>query len=349
MFATIIAGFPLSVSAQTTLLGIYEGNQGWDMARVRALETWQGRGHAVLLLFTSWDPAPKTRDNLFGQQLPAIWNNGNVPVITWEPFTGNRTEPDIVQQIATGRHDAYIASWAAGLRGFLAGPDRVLHTYDDRRAYIRLAHEMNGDWYPWGQAPPGDYVEMWRRVRRAFEDLGLGTSHLQWVWTVNHADVGFYAAEQYYPGDAWVDWVGLDGYNWGASKAWSTWTTPAEVFTPMLDRLRAISGRPMSVTETSSTAHTAGGASLAAKNEWIRQFFAWAPRAGLRMVCWFNADTDADFSVFGGRTGDVVFRTGRTSYRAYSAYRQSIAAGDTLLSSSGTDPRLLSDAAFEGR
>ncbi len=59
----------------TALLGIYYGNQGWKMDQVGHLETWQGKKHAVVNLFTNWCNRSTTINNLFGQQLVNIWNN----------------------------------------------------------------------------------------------------------------------------------------------------------------------------------------------------------------------------------------------------------------------------------
>ena len=176
------------------LVGVTYGNQGWAMDRVRALEAWQSKRHAVVNLFTNWDGSTKTVDNLFAQQLPNIWANGNIPLITWEPFTGKNTPGDIERRIASGAFDGYVADWAARLKRFLDGPDGRPSSADDRRAYLRLGHEMNGDWYPWGAAvganSPSDYVAMWRRVHGAFASRGMGPAQLQWIWAVNSEDVG---------------------------------------------------------------------------------------------------------------------------------------------------------------
>lgn len=263
-----------SLPPGSALLGLYFGNQGWKMDQVRALESWLGKQHAVLLLFTNWDSSQKAMDNLFRQQLPAIWQNGNVPMISWEPFLRGATPADIESRIADGAFDAYVAAWAARLKTFLAGPDGAFDTGDDRRAYLRLAHEMNGNWYPWsagGSTSPNDYIGMWQRVHALFDDLGIGPRHLQWVWSVNHVDVGGFTAEQYFPGDGWIDWVSIDGYNWGASETWSSWTSPAAVFGDMTARMRAVTGKPVGITETAST--TSGG-TVAAKNQWVGDLFA---------------------------------------------------------------------------
>ena len=85
-----------------TLLGVYYGHQGWKMEQVQALENWQGKKHAVVNLFTDWTNSNKVINNLFGQQLPNIWKNRNVPMVTWEPFTGGNTPLDVEVRIGRG-------------------------------------------------------------------------------------------------------------------------------------------------------------------------------------------------------------------------------------------------------
>lgn len=117
MFALLVPLLASSTGAARDapmLLGVKYGNQGWDLASVRRLEAWQGRPHDVLVLFTNWDGDRRVLDNLFGQQLPAIWTHGAVPLITWEPFLGPRTPPDIVSRIAAGEFDPYINTGSSG-------------------------------------------------------------------------------------------------------------------------------------------------------------------------------------------------------------------------------------------
>ena len=349
--AAALLSLPAGAAAEGQLLvGVYYGNQGWAMDQVRALEAWQGQRHAVVNLFTSWDGSTKTKSNLFAQQLPNIWANGNVPLITWEPFTGKATPSDVERRIGAGQYDAYVTEWAGRLRSFLNGPDGARGTSDDRRAYLRLGHEMNGNWYPWGAAmggnSPADFVAMWRRVHAVFDTLGVGPAQLQWIWSVNHEDVGGFPAEAFFPGDALVDWVAVDGYNWGAGQTWSSWQTPAQVLGPMVGRLRAISARPLALTETASTTLTASGASLAYKSQWATELFDYARTAQARMVVWFNEDKETDWAVFGGAKGDGAVKYGRTSYRTYSSYRSAVMRPE-VVGSSGQG-RLISDTQFAG-
>jgi hypothetical protein len=354
--AIAVAAIPSTAGAQgQALLGVYYGNQGWKMDQVQAMEAWQGKRHAVVNLFTDWCSRAKTLDNLFNQQLPAIWANGNVPVISWEPYlcSAASTPGDVEVRAARGDYDAYLNAWADRMVAFVSGPDRTHGTADDRRVYIRLAHEMNGNWYPWGAAVGGNsaahYISMWVHVRQIFWTKGLGASNVQWIWAVNHEDVGGAPAEGYYPGDEYVDWIGIDGYNWGTSQSWSSWTPPDAVFGPMLARLRAITAKPLALTETASSSSLRGKVDVAAKSQWITQLFSYATAAstGARMIVWFNEDKETDWAVFGGSNGDETYRSGRTSYKAYQSYRAAVKAPG-LLSGDTAHPRLLDEAGFTG-
>jgi beta-mannanase len=334
--------------ATSMLIGVYYGNQGWKLEQVSAMENWQGKKMAVLNMFTNWDSNNKTVSNLFDQQLPNIWNNGNVPLVTWEPTTGATTPADIEVRIARGDYDSYIRTWSSKMKLFLSGPDTMYGNGDDRRAYLRLGHEMNGDWYPWGAAQgantPADYIAMWQHVKGIFSASGIDATRLQWIWCANNADVGGFTAESYYPGDQFVDWVAVDGYNWGTSQTWSTWTTPAETYGPMITRLRALTSKPLAITEFASTTAPQG---VSGKSTWIGDTMNYFASQNVKMVAWFNEDKETDWAVFGGTGGDGTFKYGRTTYKTYSAYKTAIITHG--ISSDTTQPRLITDAQFAGQ
>ncbi len=80
----------------------------------------------------------------------------------------------------------------------------------------------NENWYPWSpNSTPNDYILAWRHVYDIFSNKNLYSTRLQWVWSVNNADVGNYTVENYWVGDDYVDWLGIDGYNFGATQGWS--------------------------------------------------------------------------------------------------------------------------------
>lgn len=331
------------------LCGVY--NDPGRMAVLDEAERWTGTHHAVQTVFTPWSEG--AIDDLFDRILPAIWSAGRVPLLTWEPFTPtpDATDPDIAARITAGDYDAYLDRWADRLGEWLAGPDGQLGTADDRRVYLRLAHEMNGDWYPWsptvagadGATGPEGYVDLWRYVHDRLDRRGFDETHLQWVWCVNHVDVGEHRAEACYPGDRFVDWVGVDGFNWGQSQEWSTWQSPADLFSKMFDRLDDLTDRPRCVPEFASSSLTATGHDPERKAAWVREAFAYLDDR-VELCCWFNEDKETDWAVFGGAHGtDRV--VGETTRRAYSAYRDALSTLDSDTPSGG---RIVSDAAFLG-
>jgi mannan endo-1,4-beta-mannosidase len=71
----------------------------------------------------------------------------------------------------------------------------------------RPFHEMNGDWFWWGGKDPATFAKLWRQMFDYFTKT-KGLDNLLWVYAPNHGD----KTAAYYPGDAYVDLVGLDAY-----------------------------------------------------------------------------------------------------------------------------------------
>ena len=100
------------------------------------------------------------------------------------------------------------------------------------------------------------YIRAWRRIHDIFEREGA--TNVSWVWAPNGEsipDVYWNRVSAFYPGDRYVDWVGLSAYNFGTTRYWSHWSSFAEIVRPIY---RAYSARkPIMVAETAST--TNGG------------------------------------------------------------------------------------------
>jgi len=329
---------PAHASAKI-LLGSYYGDEGWNMTQVDHQEAWQGKPDAVVHLFTDWDPLHT--GNLFDQQALAVWNHGSVPMISWMPYFGVTTPIDISARIAAGEYDLYLNDWVTRMLTFLAGPDGVYSTADDRRVYLRFAHEMNSNWYMWG-IDPSAYIAMWQHVHDIFAAKGIDATRLQWVWSVNNTDHSFYPAEQYYPGDSYVDWLAMDGYNWGISQPSSGWQSPTTVFDGMLTRLHALSpSKPVAISEVGSSSDSAGIDPYADKSQWVFDLFQYTQNKNIGMVVWFNRDKEMDWATFGGQAGDESY----LAYNAYASYRLAVATlPDVLLDRNSA--RLISDADF---
>jgi hypothetical protein len=110
---------------------------------------------------------------------------------------------------------------------------------------------MNGAWYPWGRGAPGHspsaYRNAWRRIVRIFRLEGA--TNVLWVWCPNQNFSGRFPFRQYYPGDKWVDWAGLDGFNWARSPRWQSFD---EIFAGSYNAMLAITAKPIMIAETGS-------------------------------------------------------------------------------------------------
>lgn len=197
---------------------------------------------------------------------------GQVPMVTWEPHD----QP--LAAIASGAYDSYLRESAQIAKAW------------GGTLMIRFAHEMNGNWDPWDGSPQA-YVDAWRHVVSVFR--AAGADNVRWVWAPNVQAGDKYPIAPYFPGDAWIDYVGLDGYNWGA-KSGSAWRSLYEIFAGSYSIVTQLSTKPVMLTETASS-ETGGD-----KGAWIRSGFMSAiPQSFPRVsaVIWFNADKEADWRV----------------------------------------------------
>jgi mannan endo-1,4-beta-mannosidase len=71
----------------------------------------------------------------------------------------------------------------------------------------RPFHEMNGDWFWWDGKDPETFKKLWRQMFDYFTKT-KGLNNLLWVYAPNHGT----NTAVYYPGDRYVDLVGLDAY-----------------------------------------------------------------------------------------------------------------------------------------
>jgi len=87
---------------------------------------------------------------------------------------------------------------------------------------IRLGWEFNGNWYKWGGGDPATYAECWRQIVTTTRTVA---PDLVWDWTVNRGvSAGMADASQAYPGDEYVDIVGIDSYDmWPGVNNDQTW------------------------------------------------------------------------------------------------------------------------------
>jgi hypothetical protein len=200
----------------------------------------------------------------WGEGLPVasmreITEEGAVPELTWEPwnFTEGVDQPYVSDAvIASGAYDTYIRQFAVAAEEW--GSPFLL----------RYAHEMNGNWYPWGASvngnTPATYTADWQHVHNIF--TAEGASNALWVWCPNAG--GPTPVAQVFPGARYVNIIGMDGYNWG--NASGGWQTPSQIFSGLFQTVRSLDlGAPVLINETGS------GEQGGSKATWLTELFSY--------------------------------------------------------------------------
>jgi len=211
---------------------------------------------------------------------------GRKPLISWEPHKHSMAD------IAAGKYDNYIRSWAKGSAKF----GKVI--------YLRPFPEMNGNWTPWN-GDPESFVVAWRRMVEIFRQEGA--NNVVWIWAPNITDQPNSERnrmENYYPGSDYVDILAMDGYNWGTSRKWSSWKSFSEIFSEPYKRIAALGNQEIWITEMSS-AEIGGNKGL-----WIKDMFEQNKFQRLSTIIWFDENKEVDWRVQSSKGSLEAFRRG---------------------------------------
>ena len=290
--------FPATGSAAGKIgLGVYEpvGNSSGNP--IDQYTSMVGKKPAFAWAATTWQNSFGNYIQFDRAYLDAYRTRGIMPGLTWEPSRGmaekvGPNQPDFSwQQIILGRHDAYITQFAQAAAAY------------HYPFLLRVLHEMNGTWYPWGygvngNTNPADSPTAWKHIVNIFR--AAGATNVQFVYCFSRNDTGFFntygkALKRAYPGDNYVDWLGLDGYN----KSQAKWRSLQDTFKPSYQFLTSISIRPVIIFEVGSIENSTDPM---AKANWITQGFLTTipsqfPR--VQIVAWFDSQDSSglDFSL----------------------------------------------------
>jgi mannan endo-1,4-beta-mannosidase len=126
------------------------------------------------------------------------------PARTNVPFGGLRDKDVDLNALLDPKTEIH-ARWMHELDQIADG----LQELKDRGVVVlwRPFHEMNGGWFWWGGKDPDTFVRLWRQMFEYYTTTRR-LDNLIWVYAPNHGS----NTTIYYPGDRYVDLVGLDAY-----------------------------------------------------------------------------------------------------------------------------------------
>ena len=139
-----------------------------------------------------------------------IRDAGKIPIICWQSGVMGAADPSFSNDsFIHGDHDDGLQKMARRCKEF---GDTI---------YMRWAHEMNIPSSPawpghiFNHQSPDEFKEMWRHVHKIFRDEGAG--NVKWIWSINYlsSPEPFSSYNVLYPGDDYVDMIGVSGLNYG--------------------------------------------------------------------------------------------------------------------------------------
>jgi hypothetical protein len=325
---------PLPTSAQPLYWGAWIGNQltgnqpPWDMTAVTRLEEMSGGKKMSLVHFSSpfanCSSSPCSFYSFPTGPMESIRKHGSIPFFSWasQSIPSNVNEPNFqLSDVIAGTYDSYIRSFATAAKNWG-------HPF-----FLRFNWEMNGTWFPWSEGvngnKSGEFVTAWRHVHDIF--TAVGATNVSWVWCPNIDPTNRYVSlSSQYPGNSYVDWSGLDGYNWGTNPVKpGGWKTFDQLYSSTYKQIveSIAPSKPMAIGEFASTEY--GGSKAA----WIEETLARIPTAypKIRAILYFEKlDSGMDWPIETSSTATSAFARG-ISNKAYVGNEFASLGGSSIL------------------
>jgi hypothetical protein len=181
--------------AARATLGVYQGAGCSGLKRLPTFVSWLGRQPDHMLEFIPWDAL--TDGTAWAVK---CWSQAGTKSVVYSMPMLPPDRSATLAQGAAGKFDALFDRYA-----------RILVQYGYGDSIIRLGWEFNGHWYPWESGvDPQSWIAYWRRIVTIMRAVPGANFKFDWNpaggWTKHKAD-------QAYPGDEYVDIIGLDYYN----------------------------------------------------------------------------------------------------------------------------------------
>jgi hypothetical protein len=291
---------------QGCVIGMYPENGnvtlgGAELYEIDNFEKLIERKIGSVVWFPTWD------DEFPLETCKKLDSRGIVPHLTWELFWPSK-DPNNTSQtgpngfegfndVLNGKYDDYIDRFARDAKTF------------NKPVLMRFLHEFNGNWYVWSgnkngreNGGPEKVVAVWKYVVDRFK--AVGADNVKWLW-VPHGPSTDLSTEpwnnvsNYWPGDEYVDWIGLDGYNFYPKDPWGNERPMRDFdncFRDLYDSCAVLGNQPMMIAEFGTGEFQTKNFDKAA---WITDAFNKIkneyPR--LKMFTWFNINKELDWRV----------------------------------------------------
>ena len=181
---------------------------GATPASVAAFGTWRGTPMNVA---TVWPNRSSWSDITNPAWLYQGWKGAPETMAFGVAMLPEKVPGVSLQACAAGSYNSYWRQFGTNISAYGLG-----------KSIIRLGWEFNGNWYVWQATNPTVWAACWQQIVTSARTTAPG---LQWDWNVNRGVTsGLADPTLAYPGNAYVDTVGVDSYDmWPGATSDANW------------------------------------------------------------------------------------------------------------------------------
>jgi len=202
-------------------LGVFEDGSPPSYGPIEEFAQAAGKEPNLVGLYSGWAQPFSV------SMADSMHRHGYVPFVQIDPTLAS------MSAVASGAYDEYLRSYAESVQDY------------GHPVVIGFGHEMNASWYSWGytHTPASTFVRAWRHIVTLFHDEGA--YNVTWLWTIQADQPGTGPVlSSWWPGNSYVNWVGIDGYYNQPSDTFKS------VFAPTIRQVQAFTNRPILLSET---------------------------------------------------------------------------------------------------
>ncbi len=285
---------PIHYNKNILISGIFSPVNNSGLSSVKMIADIESRNKinfGIISLYLSWGDAPKCA---FPKKiLDTIYHKNAVPMITWEPWQSlfeqskmlepNEIEEHIFKRIVAHRYDSYLEKFSQEVKDL------------NKPIFIRFAHETDNPQYPWsgrGKNTPDDFKAAWRYIYEFFKERNV--NNVIWVWNPWKPQ----AVESYFPGNKFVDWIGITNLNYGNENT-KAYTMEA-LYEPYHRQKILRSGLPVMLAEMGSLQ------SIKNQSEWFKNASETISSRFPEIRAYILFNSGFDYNLPNGQTGETL-------------------------------------------
>jgi hypothetical protein len=261
--------------------GMYEPNAPEDFNHLTDLEKSLNYTFPVVIRYQTLD------ENFPAKSLNNAYAHNKTVELSLQTFHYEQDNQSILYDILDGQYDDYFNNYAQDVKTF------------GHPILLRLDNEMNGLWCPYSSYYFSKDTDLFTAVWHHIYDIFTANqvTNVLWVWNPNdesmpRAKWNYFL--NYYPGDNYVDIIGMTGYNTGTLGVGEKWREFDTIYDPLYAQYSRLFDQPLIIGEFSSS--SIGGD----KPAWMNAMFGQIGKYDrLKLAIWWNHN---DFDANGNPT-----------------------------------------------